>query len=151
MDKITNDTETRAPLISIKDRKVTIKTFQVSMSRYHRFVMLADLFTISWVTGITVFMSMDENLSRYAWIVCSIGFLVLIFAVGKTIVDFRNWMYTMNSMLAQIGEFYLKDIAGICQDFAIAGAKVAADEIEKADGDKAIGGDKNAYGEVKNP
>ena len=118
-------------LITVKDNKVNVKTLQVSMSRRHRVVMFLDLWTIAWVAGLTVGMSMETTLSHYVWIIAPIGFLVLLCAIGKTVVDFQNWLFTMNMMQAKMGDRYMDDVVGICQDFINAGAKFAAEEVKK--------------------
>ena len=119
------------PLITVKDNKVNVKTLQVSMSRRHRVVMFLDLWTIAWVSGLTVGMSMATTLSHYVWIIAPIGFLVLLCAIGKTVVDFQNWLFTMNMMQAKMGDWYMDDVVGICQDFISAGVKFAAEEVKK--------------------
>ena len=139
------------PLISVKDRKVNVNTFQVSMSRRHRIVMFLDLWTIAWVAGVTVFFSMADKLAQYIWITAPIGGFVLLCAIGKTIVDFQDWLYTMNMKLIQMGEWYMEDIVGICQDFISAGMKLAAEEVEKAKEEKPETEVKDADGEAANP
>lgn len=139
------------PLISVKDRKVNVNTFQVSMSRRHRIVMFLDLWTIAWVAGGTVFFSMADKLAQYIWITAPIGGFVLLCAIGKTIVDFQNWLYTMNMKLIQMGEWYMEDIVGICQDFISAGMRLAAEEVEKAKEEKPETEVKDADGEAANP
>ena len=139
------------PLITVKDNKVNVKTLQVSMSRRHRVVMFVDLWTIAWVAGLTVGMSMATTLSHYVWIIAPIGFLVLLCAIGKTVVDFQDWLFTMNAMQAQMGEWYMEDIIGICQDFIKAGTKLAVEEVEKAVEEKTKTEAKDANGESGNP
>lgn len=139
------------PLITVKDNKVNVKTLQVSMSRRHRVVMFLDLWTIAWVAGLTVGMSMATTLSHYVWIIAPIGFLVLLCAIGKTVVDFQNWLFTMNMMQAKMGEWYMDDVVGICQDFINAGAKFAAEEVKKAVEEKAATEVSDGDGEAANP
>ena len=139
------------PLITVKDNKVNVKTLQVSMSRRHRVVMFLDLWTIAWVAGLTVGMSMATTLSHYVWIIAPIGFLVLLCAIGKTVVDFQNWLFTMNMMQAKMGDWYMDDVVGICQDFINAGAKFAAEEVKKAVEEKAATEVSDGDGEAANP
>ena len=120
------------PLITLKDDKVYIKTFQLSMSRKHRIVLFMDVLTIAWASGLTVGMSMASTLVQYVWIIAPIGALALFCAIGKTITDFQNWLFTMNAMQAKMGDWYMEDVIGICQDFINAGAKFAAEEVKKA-------------------
>ncbi len=137
-------------LITVKDNKVNVKTLQVSMSRRHRVVMFLDLWTIAWVAGLTVGMSMETTLSHYVWIIAPIGFLVLLCAIGKTVVDFQNWLFTMNMMQAKMGDRYMDDVVGICQDFINAGAKFAAEEVKKVVEDTDTEAT-NGEGEAANP
>lgn len=123
------------PLITIEDNRVNVKTLKLSMSRKHRFVMFSDLWTIAWVAGLTVGMSMASNLSNYVWIIAPFGFLILLIAIGKTIGDFQNWLFTMNAMQVKMGEWYMDDVIGIVQGFITAGTKFAAEEVKKAIGD----------------
>jgi len=139
------------PLITVKDNKVNVKTLQVSMSRRHRVVMFLDLWTIAWVSGLTVGMSMATTLSHYVWIIAPIGFLVLLCAIGKTVVDFQNWIFTMNMMQAKMGDWYMDDVIGICQDFINAGAKFAAEEVKKAVEEKTATEASDGEGEAANP
>ena len=139
------------PLITVKDNKVHVKTLQVSMSRRHRVVMFLDLWTIAWVAGLTVGMSMATTLSHYVWIIAPIGFLVLLCAIGKTVVDFQNWLFTMNMMQEKMGDRYMDDVVGICQDFINAGAKFAAEEVKKAVEEKAATEASDGEGEAANP
>lgn len=139
------------PLITIKDNHVNVKTFKVAMSRRHRIIMFMDIWTIAWVAGLGVYMSMVSQLSQYVWIIAPIGVLVLLCAIGKTIVDFQNWLFTMNSLQAQMGEWYLEDIVGICQDFINAGANVAVDVARQAVEEKSEMEAKDADGEAAIP
>ena len=139
------------PLITVKDNKVNVKTLQVSMSRRHRVVMFLDLWTIAWVSGLTVGMSMATRLSHYVWIIAPIGFIVLLCAIGKTVVDFQNWLFTMNMMQAKMGDWYMDDVIGICQDFINAGAKFAAEEVKKAVEEKTATEASDGEGEAANP
>lgn len=139
------------PLITVKDNKVNVKTLQMSMSRRHRVVMFLDLWTIAWVAGLTVGMSMATTLSHYVWIIAPIGFLVLLCAIGKAVVDFQNWLFTMNMMLLKMGDRYMDDVVGICQDFINAGAKFAAEEVKKAVEEKAATEVSDGDGEAANP
>jgi len=139
------------PLITVKDNKVNVKTLQISMSRRHRVVMFLDLWTIAWVAGLTVGMSMATTLSHYVWIISPIGFLVLLCAIGKTVVDFQNWLFTMNMMLLKMGDRYMDDVVEICQDFINAGAKFAAEEVKKAVEEKAATEASDGDGEAANP
>lgn len=139
------------PLITVKDNKVNVKTLQVSMSRRHRVVMVLDLWTIAWVAGLTVGMSMATTLSHYVWIIAPIGFLVLLCAIGKTVVDFQNWLFTMNMMQAKMGDWYMDDVVGICQDFISAGVKFAAEEVEKVVEENTETEATNGEGEAANP
>ena len=139
------------PLITLKDNKVNIKTFQLSMSRKHRIVLFMDVLTIAWASGLTVGMSMASTLVQYVWIIAPIGVLALLCAIGKTITDFQNWLFTMNAMQAQMGEWYMEDIIGICQDFIKAGTKLAVEEVEKAVEEKTRTEAKDANGESENP
>lgn len=121
-------------LITIKENRVNVKVLKLSMSRKHRFVMFIDLWTIAWVAGLTVGMSMESNLSNYVWIIAPIGFLFLLMAIGKTIGDFQNWLFTMNAMQEKMGVWYMDDVIGIVHDFINAGTKFAAEEVKKAIG-----------------
>ena len=120
------------PLITIKDNKVNVKTFKVSMSRRHRIVMFIDIWTVAWTSGLAVALSMSSALTQYIWIIAPIGALLILCSIGKTIVDFQNWLFTMNAMQAKMGDWDMDDIIGICQDFINAGAKFAAEEVKKA-------------------
>ena len=139
------------PLITIEDNYVNVKTLKVSMSRRHRVVMFVDLWTIAWVSGLTVGMSMATTLSHYVWIIAPIGFLVLLCAIGKTVVDFQNWLFTMNMMQAKMGDWYMDDVVGICQDFISAGVKFAAEEVKKVVGENTETEATNGEGEAANP
>ena len=139
------------PLITLKDNKVNIKTFQLSMSRKHRIVLLMDLLTIAWVSGLTVGMSMASTLSQHVWIIAPIGALALLCAIGKTITDFQNWLFTMNAMQAKMGDWYMEDVIGICQDFINAGAKFAAEEVKKAVEEKTATEASDGEKEAANP
>ena len=139
------------PLITVKDNKVNVKTLQVSMSRRHRVVMFLDLWTIAWVAGLTVGMSMATTLSHYVWIIAPIGFLALLCAIGKTVVDFQNWLFTMNVMQAKMGNWYMDDVVGICQDFINAGVKFAAEEVKKVVKENTETEATNVEGEAANP
>lgn len=139
------------PLITLKDNKVNIKTFQLSMSRKHRIVLFMDVLTIAWVSGLTVGMSMASTLSQYVWIITPIGALALLCAIGKTITDFQNWLFTMNAMQAKMGDWYMEDVIGICQDFINAGAKFAAEEVKKAVEEKTATEASDGEGEAANP
>lgn len=122
------------PLITIKDNQVNVKVLKLSMSRKHRFLMYIDLWTIAWVAGLTIGMSMESDLSNYVWIIAPIGFLLLLMAIGKTIGDFQNWLFKMNAMQEKMGEWYMDDVIGIVQDFITAGTKFAAEEVKRAIG-----------------
>ena len=139
------------PLITLKDNKVNIKTFQLSMSRKHRIVLFMDVLTIAWVSGLTVGMSMASTLSQYVWLIAPIGALTLLCAIGKTITDFQNWLFTMNAMQAKMGDWYMEDVIGICQDFINAGAKFAAEEGKKAVEEKTATEASDGEGEAANP
>lgn len=127
------DTANRPPMIEVKDGKVNVKTQLITISRKHRFLMLFDLVTISWVSAIFVLIATLNNLS---WIgilgMCILGGLMWICALGKTICDFRNWMFTMQMMNERMGDWYCEDVINICNSFISAGVKVAAEEVEKA-------------------
>lgn len=120
------------PLIYIKDRKVIVETLKLSMSRKHRFVMFLDLWTIVLVSAITIGMSMAESLSEYFWVIMPIGCLCTLISVCKTMIDFYNWLYTMNKMNSKMGNWYVDDVRHIVVDLLNAGAKVAAEEVKKA-------------------
>ena len=122
------------PLITVKDNAVKVKTFKVSMSRKQRVLMFIDIWTIAWVAGLIVYFVMSESLSKYVWIVAPIGVLTLLCAIGKTIVDFLNWLYATNAMIEQMGSWYVDDVIGIVNDFISAGTKFAAEEVKKAIG-----------------
>lgn len=139
------------PLITIEDHHVNVKTLKVSMSRKHRIIMFLDILTVALVSGITVGMSMSNTLSQYVWIIAPIGLFVLLFFIGKIVVDFQNWIFTMNAMQAKMGEWYMEDIIGICQDFIKAGTKLAVEEVEKAVEEKTRTEAKDANGESGNP
>ena len=139
------------PLITLKDDKVNIKTLQLSMSRKHRIVLFMDVLTIAWVSGLTVGMSMASTLSQYVWIIAPIGALTLLCAIGKTITDFQNWLFTMNAMQAKMGDWYMEDVIGICQDFINAGAKFAAEEVKKAVEEKTATEASDGEKEAANP
>ena len=139
------------PLITIKDNHVNVKTLKVSMSRKHRIIMFLDIWIVALVSGITVGMSMSNTLSQYVWIISTIGLFVLLFFIGKIVVDFQNWIFTMNAMQAQMGEWYMEDIIGICQDFIKAGTKLAVEEVEKAVEEKTRTEAQDANGESENP
>lgn len=123
------------PLITVKDNRVNIKTLKLSMSRKHRCMMFIDLWTIAWAAGLTVAMSMTSFSAKYVWIIAPIGFLTLLCSIGKTVVDFQNWLFTMNAMQAKMGGWYMDDVIGIVQDFINAGTKFTAEEVKKAIGD----------------
>lgn len=120
------------PLIYIKDRQVVVETLKLSMSRKHRFVMFLDLWTIAWVSAITIGMSMSDSLSSYFWMIMPVGCLCTLISVCKTMIDFINWLYTMNEMNNNMGKWYVEDVRHIVVDLLNAGAKVAAEEVKKA-------------------
>ena len=47
-------------------------------------------------------------------------------------IDFINWLYTMNEMNNNMGKRYVEDVRHIVVDLLNAGAKVAAEEVKKA-------------------
>ncbi|MBO6031800.1 MAG: hypothetical protein J6Q22_10130 [Prevotella sp.] len=149
---VTFDSNDRpAPLIRLENQRVNVSVLKISMSRKHRLLMLLDLFNIAWLSGVGVWMCMTEKLAQHVWIIAPIGFLVIICAIGMAIVDFLNWLFTMNKMQTMMGEWYMDDVIGICQDFINAGAKIAADEVTNAVGKKAETEGKDANGESENP
>ena len=139
------------PLISLEDEKVNIKVFKITMSRKHRIVMVLDLWTIAWVSGIAVYMSMVEEFVKYRFAIIPIGIIVILCAIGKTITDFQNWLFTMNAMQAQMGDWYMDDVVGICQDLITAGTKVAAEEVSKAKEEKTHTEEDNGGGKSSSP
>jgi hypothetical protein len=66
-------------------------------------------------------------------------------------VDFQNWLFTMNMMQAKMGDWYMDDVIGICQDFINAGAKFAAEEVKKAVEEKTATEASDGEGEAANP
>jgi len=121
----------RPPLIRIEDGKVNITTLKLSMSRKHRVVMFIDLWTIAWVSAMTIYIAQLPSVAGWRWLVSLVGLLVTTVSIGKTISDFSNWLFTMNKMQAQMGEWYLDDVVEMCQDLISAGARVAAGEASK--------------------
>lgn len=127
------NTANRPPMIELKDRLVNVKTHRITMSRKHWLLMLFDLVTLSWVSGIFVLLVTISNMSLMGILAMSaLGTLMWICALGKTICDFRNWMFTMQVMNERMGEWYCEDVVNICNSFLTAGVRVAAEEAAKA-------------------
>ena len=131
-ETITFTQDHRPCVVEIADGRCNVKTFQLSMSRRHRMVMLVDLFTIGFIPAMTVWSTTQFNTPDGIFISLLIGAIALVCGIGKTICDFANWLFTMNKMQENIGEWYVEDITNICKDFRRAGCKVAAEEVEKA-------------------
>lgn len=141
----------RPTLIRLEDGKVNVSVLKLSMSKKHRVVMTIDLWLIAWVSAMTSYMAMLESLAPYRWIVVTIGCLSVMLAIGKTITDMMNWIFTMNVMLEQMGDWYIDDVVGICQDFIGAGVKFAAEEVKKAVEEKTAMEASDGEGEAANP
>ena len=141
----------RPTLIRLEDGKVNVSVLKLSMSKKHRVVMTIDLWLIAWVSAMTSYMAMLESLAPYRWIVVTIGCFSVMLAIGKTITDMMNWIFTMNVMLEQMGDWYIDDVVGICQDFIGAGVKFAAEEVKKATNGKSETETKDGEGASPNP
>ena len=141
----------RRPLIELKDNQVNVYTLKITMSRRFRIVFFIDLWAIVFVAGLSVYMTMVAELSKYIWVIAPIGFLVVLCAIGKTIVDLQNWVFTMNAMQKKMGEWYMDDVIGICQDLINAGTKLAVEEVKKAKDENTGTEAKDANGESENP
>ena len=129
----TIDVNNRPCMIELKDKRVNIRTHRLSISRKHKLVMLIDLFTLSWVSGIFVLLITLNNLSWLGiFAMGCLGLLMWTCALGKTICDFRDWMFTMQSQIDKIGDWSCDDVVNICNDLIRAGIKYAQEEVEKA-------------------
>ena len=142
----------RPPLIRLEDGKVNVTTMKFSMSRKHRFVMFIDLWTIAWVSALTVYLSHQSFVEGWKWHVVVLGGMILtVVSVLKTVTDFANWLFTMNKMQEKMGDWYMDDVVGICQDFISAGVKFAAEEVKKVVGENTETESTNGEGEASNP
>lgn len=121
----------RPEIVSIKDRKVNFKSLLITMSIRHRVVMILDLIGLSVISCITTYFVACEFKGYYdALIGGAVGVTFWIVVLCKTITDFRDWLFTMNSMNEQMASWALEDVIGICQDFISAGVKLAAEEVQ---------------------
>ena len=142
----------RPPLIRLEDGKVNVTTMKFSMSRKHRFVMFIDLWTIAWVSALTVYLSHQSFVEGWKWhVVVHGGMILTVVSVLKTVTDFANWLFTMNKMQEKMGDWYMDDVVGICQDFISAGVKFAAEEVKKVVGENTETESTNGEGEASNP
>ena len=110
--------------IYLEDRSVNVNVLKISMSKRHGFVLLCDLFTISLTSYMTCYLTTITSSILQTIICCSIASFVWLLSVAKMIVDFLNWMYTMNSMQSKMGVLYLKDVCDLCNDLISAACKV---------------------------
>lgn len=118
-------------VVEIANGRCNVKTFQLSMSRRHRMVMLVDLFTIGFIPAMTVWCATQFNSPNGIFISMLIGAIALVCGIGKTICDFANWLFSMNKMQEKIGEWYVEDITNIYNNIVKADCKVAAVEVSK--------------------
>ena len=122
--------ERRPVVVSLKDRKVNVSSLKITMSRKHKTIMLLDLYTLSFVSAISVYLLMIKSWSIPALIVIgSVCFASWICALGKTICDFSSWLFTMNIMNDNMARWAIEDVIGICQDLTTAGIKVAIESV----------------------
>ena len=121
----------RPCVVEITNGQCNVKTFELSMSKRHRIVMLINLSAIGFVPAMTVWCATQINTPTGIAASLAFGIAALVCGIGKTICDFSNWLFTMNKMQEKVGEWYLEDITNICNDFIKAGCKVAAEEVAK--------------------
>ena len=124
--------EFNEPLIEVSDGKVRVKTMRVSMSRVHKITMLIDMSAIVVASLVTPIAIADQGQMMWKCITGFFFVLALVCGVGKMIVDFANWMFTMNHYLDSMGARYVKDVSGIVRDFVKAGVRLCNEELEKA-------------------
>ena len=127
---IWHDSVRRPLVVSVKDRTVTVNSLKIAMSRRHKAMMLLDLYTLSFVSAMSVYVLMMKS-----WSAISMSFIVFAClaswtcALGKTICDFSNWLFTMNIMNENMARWAVEDVVGICQDFVTAGTKLVCSEV----------------------
>ena len=117
----------REPVVELKNGHCNVKTLQLSISKMHKVKLIIDLLCIG-VMPIGIFCA-NENHSFFPALVvsifCSITWMII------TIIDFRDWFYTKNKQLEQMGEWYLEDCTNIFNDLLNAGSKVCSQMVEE--------------------
>ena len=120
-------------VIEISNGQCSVGTLKISMSKEHRLKMLMDILTVGFIPSVVVY-CITEFTSLIAIVVSVLfGTIAVLLAVLTTICDFNNWLYTINHMQNQMGQWYIEDFANICRSFISAGCKVAAEEKAKAE------------------
>ena len=131
----TIDPSNRPPFIELKDNQIIVKTFNISMSRSHKWLMVFDLLLIGFVCGMFSYVAAKEgNTPAHLIGTVTVGIFLFISALMKTMTDFINWKFTMNSMLRDVGGWYMEDVRNIVSDLINAGARFADEEVARATG-----------------
>ena len=131
----TIDPSNRPPFIELKDNQIIVKTFNISMSRSHKWIMVFDLLLIGFVCGMFSYVAAKEgNTPAHLIGIVTVGILLFITALMKTMTDFLNWKFTMNRMLQELGGWYMEDVGNIVSGLISAGTKLAAEEVARATG-----------------
>ena len=123
----------RPVCVELKDQQILVRTFNISMSRKHRWLMTLDLMLIGLISGMFTYNAVavaETGFQKLAWGASAV--FLTIFAIVKTITDFSNWYYEMNTMLNQVGQWYIEDMRDIVSDMLSAGIKFAEAEVKKA-------------------
>ena len=105
------------------------------MSRSHKMIMVFDLLIIGFVCGMFSYVAaQDGNTPAHLIGIVTVGIFLFIVALMKTITDFLNWKFTMNSMLRDLGGWYMEDVKNIVSGLISAGTRLAAEEVARATG-----------------
>ena len=130
--RIEKDTPVATPCIWIADKKVYVETLRFTMSRKQKIIMGIDLYTIVMSAVLVTYLLMEKGMALNGWFVAIIGIILGVSSIGKIIVDFNNWLFTMNIYQNKMADRYREDVVAICNDFMTAGLKFAAEEVKKA-------------------
>ena len=100
------------------------------MSKIHKFNLIIDLLCIGEMPIICLGCALiEESKSIVLAIVCAT--LLSAFWILKAITDFRDWFYTKNKQLEEMGEWCLEDCTNIFNDLINAGSKVCSQMVEE--------------------
>lgn len=125
----------RPPFVELKDGQIIVKTISVTMSRKHKCLMIFDLLLIGFVCGVFSYVAAtQDNTIKHLVGIITVGAFLEVISIMKTITDFLNWKFTMNSVLQDICGWYVEDVRNIVSDLLNAGAKFAEEEVAKATG-----------------
>lgn len=123
----------RQPMVELREGRLNMTLPRLSMSRRLKMLLLFDLALIAVTAGATGLIA--SLLPAQNWGECItttlIGGCLVAISIVQTISDFRNWYYTTQRFLDQVGKWQSDDIVLICNSLLSAGVKVVEQEVEK--------------------